>query len=271
MRTQVDEHAQRGECGADADRRHRRDSRAPWAAPTGRPSATGRPRPVHRVRSPRHGSPGSGRAFAGGSFSARPARGGRSASRRPRPPARARPRCAVPARPGPGPAISSSATSRSVNLRAVTSTRASSDGHRLVVAGDRRVEAAAELGHVGAHRGQAAVQLLAELVDLGGVARQRLLPPAVGDGAQQRDERGGCGDHDVVRERVLQQRRDRTAARPRGTGRPARTARRTPATARTPPSSSWPTSASTCWRSCRACAASRSRCTSGSRLSTASR
>ena len=58
-----------------------------------------------------------------------------------------------------------------------------------------------------AHRRQPLVELAPEQVHLLGVRGQRLLPPGVGDRAQQRDERRRRREHDVALEGALHQRR----------------------------------------------------------------
>ena len=76
---------------------------------------------------------------------------------------------------------------------------------RLVVAVDRRVQRRTDRVHVTAHRGQPGVELAGQLLDLAGVAGQRLLPPGVADRTQQRDQRRRRGDDHVPLERVLEQ------------------------------------------------------------------
>ncbi len=56
-----------------------------------------------------------------------------------------------------------------------------------------------------AEHADAPVQLARERVHLGDVARRRLLPPRVRHGAQDREQRGRGGQHDVAVECVLQQ------------------------------------------------------------------
>ena len=160
----------------------------------------------------------------------------------------------APARPAPASASSSSETPSSASLRALTSTRASSEPTARLYAVTAPPSDAAELADVVAQRGQPAVQLAGQRVHRQRVAGQRLLPPRVGDRAQQRDQRGRGGQHHVAGERVLQQRRVALQRRRRGTGRPARTAPRTRASGRTPPSTTWRPARRRAPRRCRACA-----------------
>src|SRR5690606_19126453 len=79
-------------------------------------------------------------------------------------------------------------------------------GHRLVVGVHGLAEALAHAHPVLAQPGDALVEVLAEPCDLGGIDGQRLLPPAIGHGAQQRDQRGGRGGDHLLADAVLDQR-----------------------------------------------------------------
>jgi hypothetical protein len=75
-----------------------------------------------------------------------------------------------------------------------------------------RSSALAHVGEVVGHDADAGVQLLAEGADLLRFARDGLLPPAVGDGAEQRNERGRRGEHDALLDGALDERRVRSSA-----------------------------------------------------------
>ena len=69
---------------------------------------------------------------------------------------------------------------------------------RRVVGVDRAAQPLAERGQVLDHRLEAVVELAAERLDVAGVPRHLLLPPAVGDGSQRRDERRRRGEDDIL-------------------------------------------------------------------------
>ena len=80
-----------------------------------------------------------------------------------------------------------------------------SDGS--VVGLRRAVQALAHGFEVARHDANPLVELAAELADLLGVLGQLFLAPAVGDGAQQRDQGGRAGRDDPLVDAVLDQRR----------------------------------------------------------------
>ena len=75
----------------------------------------------------------------------------------------------------------------------------------LVVGDDRGVQRVAELREMAADCTQTAIKLFGKIVDLDSVTGERLLPPRVGDRAQQSDQSGRCSQHHVAGESVLQQ------------------------------------------------------------------
>ena len=99
---------------------------------------------------------------------------------------------------------------------------------RGVVVADRRVERPPDGVDVRDQRGQPLVQLAAQTVDLLRLVGQPLLAPPVGNGAEQRDERGRGREHDLAGRRVVEEVAVGASAPPRGTTRRARTAPRTP-------------------------------------------
>src|SRR6185369_1163517 len=68
-------------------------------------------------------------------------------------------------------------------------------------------QVAAQLREVTAEHSEALVQLLGERPDRFGILREHCLPPAVGDGLQDRDEARRRRDYYVLPDRVLDQRR----------------------------------------------------------------
>ena len=93
------------------------------------------------------------------------------------------------------------------NLRAVTSTRPSRLPTAWLYARVAASRPAPSFGKMFAQRPQPSVQVAAQFADDGGFARERLLPPAVEDRPQQRDERRRRGEDDLAFHAVLDQRR----------------------------------------------------------------
>ena len=75
----------------------------------------------------------------------------------------------------------------------------------LVVVAHGSVERPADLVEVAVERAEPVVEVAAEPVDLAGLVGQRLVAPPVGDRAQQRDQRGRGGQHDLAGGGVLDQ------------------------------------------------------------------
>src|SRR5680860_570319 len=78
---------------------------------------------------------------------------------------------------------------------------------RLVVAAHRAREGPTQLVEVGTHNTDAVVEVAPQLVDVAGLVREGHLRPGVGNGAQQRDQGGRCGQDHLAFGGVLQQRR----------------------------------------------------------------
>ena len=109
--------------------------------------------------------------------------------------------------------------------------------HRLVVGHHARVERPADAVQVPGHRAEPHVQLLAELLHGVGLRVEHLVLPALGDRAEQRDQRGRAWRGRRSWRRPARRGRAPPGGPPAGWPRRAGTAPRTPACRAAPPSS----------------------------------